>query len=404
MRIRGVHIVFAVLAVIALFVVFAAMRFRGETTPEQAATGQVPPVTKSSDLVPKIEVETTHFDMGEIGNEGPSKARMKIWNRGKAPLKITDIRTTCACTQGKAQQTEAGIAPGAESTIEITVDPYHIPGFRSHKTLTIMSNDPRKAMLEVDVTAHVKPEFELTPDEVDFGEFKKGESPKVILLARQLEEAPLVISKVEELSGGKSTSAHDSLLCSVEKRPEADWKAPGKAEYLISLQLSPTASPGPFAIKFGINTNVKRLPSLWCLAKGKIVACYRVDTASPKEDTAGKDSPDIRVKKDEASPEDAPTHITVLTLSQGGAASAPGQIGGTLAVTADRPIELADVQMEGDVFHAAARKGETPGKAYLEVTALPGAPAGIVTEAVRFTVVAGDARYEERVPVRALLR
>ncbi len=376
MRIRGVHVAFGVIALITLFVVFAAQRAGNEGERGGGNVGQVPPASKPADQVPVIEVETAEFDAGVIGNQGPSHRKLRVWNRGKAPLKISDVRTTCACTTGKPEPSETGILPGAESYIDITLDPFRIPGFHSKKTITILSNDPKHPMFDVSVSARVEPEFDLVPEEADFGEVQKGQSPVITMIARQRGDAPLEIKKAGQLSEDKEVISHPALECVVEKRPESNWAAAGHPEYAIAVRLSPATPPGEFGLKFGIETNFPRLPSVWCLAKGKVTACYTLTPSPP----------------------------SALMLTKGGLKAAPEQIGGSLAVAADRPIQLSDVNVEGEKILAEPRTGETPEKAYIDVRLAPGTAAGILSQAVTFIVHAGDAQYPERVPVRALAK
>ncbi|HEX71813.1 MAG TPA: DUF1573 domain-containing protein, partial [Candidatus Hydrogenedentes bacterium] len=114
-----------------------------------------------------------------MSNTANTEHRLKVFNHGKAPLRIFDIKTTCAaCTIGFMPPERAVIPPGGESHIEVVFIPRGVHGFFSHKTLTIYSNDPKQPALMVNVKASVDPEFALEPEEIDFGTLQKGEIPQ----------------------------------------------------------------------------------------------------------------------------------------------------------------------------------------------------------------------------------
>ncbi|HNT89318.1 MAG TPA: DUF1573 domain-containing protein, partial [Candidatus Hydrogenedentes bacterium] len=149
-------------------------------------------------LVPRIEVETTELHVGTIPNAGLFETRLAVYNRGKAPLRLSDVRTNCACSQGRIPESSRVVPPGGEGVIEVMVDPRRIVGFHSRKTLTLFSNDPEQSRVRIDVVADVDPEFEVIPAEVEFGEVEKGEVVSRTVLVRQRQEEPLEITDVAE--------------------------------------------------------------------------------------------------------------------------------------------------------------------------------------------------------------
>ena len=211
---------------------------------------------------PIIWLESHAIDLGLVSNYEKTYSKMRVENRGTQDLKLTKINTTCPCTQGKIDPDKAIIPPGGSAEIDIQLDPMRMGGFTSTKTLTIFSNDPQNPQIKVDVSAHVTPEFELVPPGgVNFETVQQGESRKATYLLRQLNDESLEIKGVRENPAKTGTAPKPNsgtFLYTYVLRPEESWLAPGKAEYDITVQVSPDAEVGKHQTYFFIMLNLKR--------------------------------------------------------------------------------------------------------------------------------------------------
>jgi hypothetical protein len=375
MRIRGVHVAVGIIALLAMFMVIVSQRYGQPVTEDKdIVVGGVPPVTKGESRHPKLEVETTTFDVGVISNQEPTKRKLRFFNRGNSELKIIDIQTSCACTVGEVSPERALVPPGGESYIDVTVNPFRIPGFSSHKVLTITSNDLSKKSITVDVIAKVDPEFDLIPPEIDFGQIQKGATPETTVIVRQHNDVPLEVKAVGELKKENKESSSDvsDLTVSMEKRPEASWATPGKAEYQFSVKLLPTVPPGKFNQYISISTNQKRLLVMPYLLKANVSAFYQLDPAPPD--------------------------ALKLTTSPGNVTK------GTLSITADRPIDITDIETDAPFLSASVRKGDIPNKVCIDVTVNPDAPNGLLNQSLSYVVRAGEEKYPERAKIQAVVK
>lgn len=235
----------------------------GSTAPVTSAT---PPAQTGS---PRIESATALYDMGTIPNDAPGEGEFAIFNRGTAPLVISKVSTSCGCTQGKAVDTT--VPPGGQTAIKVTVDPFRIPQFTSRKTLTIITNDPENPQVKVDVVARVEPEIEWDPASLDFGQVERGQAADKTIIVRQLQDAPFDLAAVR-VSGAEGFFTATSVL-----RPEAEWKTPGKREFVISAKLSGDAPIGPFGATVAIETGLPRLKRLTIHAKADIKGPYSIE-------------------------------------------------------------------------------------------------------------------------------
>ncbi len=375
MKVRSGHIAFVSVLLIAAFVAYAVWRSQHMGGAANAIDELVSIETADPSRYAVINVKQTDFDMGTIANNTTSEARLPIFNLGKAPLRLSNVHSTCACTQGVIPFGQDTIPPGGEGYILVKANPARIPGFDSHKTLIIMSNDPKKPSLEITVHLRIDPEFSLTPPEADFGEVAKGQTPEIAFSLKSLSEEPVEITEVAEYTGDAKDTKPEMLLFSLQKQPENEWSVPGKPEYRFTARLAPCFPPGPFEQRFAIHTNIKRMPVMLCTAKGKITAPYALDRAYPKS----------------------------LVLTKDGVSAMPDRFAGTLTITSDRPLEITGIQCDPEKLSAAVRKGNDPRTTCIDVAVKLDVPNGLLRDFITFTLKDGDTTYQERIPIRCAI-
>jgi hypothetical protein len=351
----------------------AKVRQEAETASPAMETGAQPPVGSQEGVSPDIEVETTHYDMGEIANDRIAKGEVMIYNKGTFDLTINHVDTTCGCTLGSVENKT--IPAGGREPLIVTVNPARIAGFHSTKTLTISSNDPDEPRVTVDVTAKVKPEFVIEPEEIDFATVAKGETATKTAVVRQAVPefaAPntgAMASRLE-LDRVVAVGNREGLQVNLRPRPESEWTTPGLAEYLLEFTLDTTTLPaGTFQASYNMATNVARLRSYGGRVKANVTAPY---TVKPR-----------------------PVSIGAVQAGQGK--------GTTVVVEASEPVQVSDVGISGQLLHAQTQPSDNPNRAAISITVDPKAPQRVVRESLWFTVTVGDKSYTEKVPVTAVV-
>ena len=94
----------------------------------------------------KIAFEKTTFNMGLVQeNGGKVTHEFKFTNKGKAPLLIKFIETTCGCTTPKWNRKP--IPPGDSSVITVTFNPKDRPGVFSKKIIVYTNATPPNIVL-----------------------------------------------------------------------------------------------------------------------------------------------------------------------------------------------------------------------------------------------------------------
>lgn len=103
---------------------------------------------------PAITFDKTEHDFGEIENGTPVETVFSYTNTGKAPLVITNIKSSCGCTIPQDWSKEP-LAPGASASFTVK---FNGKGTNKvSKTITITANT-EKGRETVKITAFIKPD------------------------------------------------------------------------------------------------------------------------------------------------------------------------------------------------------------------------------------------------------
>jgi hypothetical protein len=144
---------------------------------------------------PKIEFAATSHDFGKVSEGENVKFAFKVTNKGKAPLTIDNVRTSCGCTA--ATPKDKTIAPGASSEIAVSFDTRGRPG-KNRKIITVSSNDPTAATSRLEITADVEPTLAFEARHVRLNPAYNEEQVKEVRLIGKLAKGTTL--KVEEVS------------------------------------------------------------------------------------------------------------------------------------------------------------------------------------------------------------
>ncbi len=90
----------------------------------------------AQDAAAKIEFKTETVDYGEIEKGADGMRVFEFTNTGKAPLIISDVRSSCGCTIPK--KPDAPIMPGETGEIQVKYDTNRVGPIR--KAITVISN------------------------------------------------------------------------------------------------------------------------------------------------------------------------------------------------------------------------------------------------------------------------
>lgn len=393
MKIRSSHLVTGILVVLGVLVVAAIWRGRSlETKPmggnaTDAFLSQVKDIrekgqgssvreglVQSADIAmtkrAQLELVEKVVNLGTIPRTGKSEKRVPLRNKGEVPLEISEVRTSCGCTQGYFERTAVRadgkkvttINPGEQMDLIVSVDPALIHGFYSHKALTLFSNDPVTPHQVLEVIAEVDPEFTIEPDPINFGTVQRGVPAEVRARIRQVIDEPLEISSVQMRdtpSGNAKRAGMKEPFINLEliKLPEAEWKTPGHGEWDLVVRLSPNAPAGDIFDVLWMVTNLERVKEVEVEIHGKVESFFDVD----------------------------PPNFGVRNVAS------PGQENVAEAtVMSESPIEVSDLSVTGGDLSVEAVPRPVPNQVDIFLSVLPDAKPGLKNEVVSFTVKSGD--------------
>jgi hypothetical protein len=115
---------------------------------------------RAQPAAPVITVEAPVHDFGMVPEGGSIRHVFKVKNTGGAPLEIKSVSATCGCTA--AAPKERIIAPGRTGEIEVKFDTRNRAGM-NEKTVTVVSNDPKRPTLGLIIKMNVEQQLGLDP-------------------------------------------------------------------------------------------------------------------------------------------------------------------------------------------------------------------------------------------------
>ncbi len=110
---------------------------------------------------PRIVMESTEHDFGEIGPSTSHEAEFRFTNEGTAPLKITQVRSCCGVVTSGVKPGQE-YAPGKSGVLKISYRSTSQPG-SMQRHLGIYSNDPIHSVVELTIRAKIVPRVVCEP-------------------------------------------------------------------------------------------------------------------------------------------------------------------------------------------------------------------------------------------------
>jgi hypothetical protein len=189
--------------------------------------------------VPKAEVADPAYNFGTALSGPPISHVFMIKNVGNGPLEIRNVTSSCGCTAAKPSKTI--LAPGEVSTIEASVDTHFEQG-HSLSVVTLTTNDPANASLQLKIEGVIKPQVAAQPMDVDFGSVHQGSAAaREVVISDMIGGAGFVLKSVK----------NDSPYIKVTESARAD----GKPGSVLHVALSASMPPGPISDTLRIETS-----------------------------------------------------------------------------------------------------------------------------------------------------
>lgn len=229
-----------------------------------------PSPTPTVDLkhAPKIAAAHPNFDFKNV-DEGPDIIHeFHIVNKGRAPLKITNVGTSCGCTAAvlkkQGAKDEAATLPveipaGGRGTIKAT---YHTNGRPGHATkiITITSNDPVNPGFQLKLDMTVVRDVDVQPDRVYLYGIHYRQPHETTVTIKGKPGMPLSILSAESVNKVVTISSVTPLNDAAEKRSGAT----------IVVDLPVTQAIGPFTDDILVKTDNAKKPEVHIQVLGEV--------------------------------------------------------------------------------------------------------------------------------------
>jgi len=217
---------------------------------------------------PDIQFEVQAYDFGRLMEGEKAEYRYRFRNAGEEPLVIENVRTSCGCTA--ALVSAKRIAPGEEGEIHTTFDSSGRLG-KTHKKVTVWSNDPDTPKVTLTLSGIVWSEVEVAPRRIGFGHVDRGENGNGV---RIWKEVHVRFPTNPKLYVKEAVVPSNAVEVEVMPRDTED-----SGEDMVRIGITPEAPIGLLTEEITIFTTSKLKPkvSVWVHAnvQGNLVVAPR---------------------------------------------------------------------------------------------------------------------------------
>lgn len=138
-----------------LFVMFAAL-----TTLE---------VYRAGLRSPRIRLEAEDIDLGYLPDGASTETTVRVFNDGSATLSVTDVRTSCSCTE--ISLANSTIEPGGSSQLAVGIKGSHHP--TSSARISIVTNDKQRPVADITIKMRSRKGIWCHTNSLSFGHLDK---------------------------------------------------------------------------------------------------------------------------------------------------------------------------------------------------------------------------------------
>jgi hypothetical protein len=231
---------------------------------------------------PRLEFEKTSHDFGRISLVQSVNAKFAFKNAGDATLKLTEVTTSCGCTEATAEPRT--LEPGQTGEITFTVKMTSARSLiKNH--IFVESNDPNNPKADLLVQVDYVPLFEILPILVRL-DMRLGQVTNATAKIRRTDGKPLGLIKLEPSKPWiKATLDPETKSDATEARVLLEAKPEGASRYyseVVRLFADQQNEPAVTAVLMGrISGDVKVTPEslVWNLADPKAIPADQKDAA-----------------------------------------------------------------------------------------------------------------------------
>jgi hypothetical protein len=209
---------------------------------------------------PKVQLLDPLYKFGTALEGHMVNHTFRIKNAGKGELIIRGVKTSCGCTA--AAPSKSHLAPGETADITVGFDTHFQKGHQT-RTITAFTNDPVTPQAVMTMQGVVRQQVAATPDQVNFGNLKKGSVATQEVIVKDLTTG-------KGFAVGPITHSNPNITVVQEKGKD------GKPGNVLKITLDKTMPLGTFDDTVNVVTN--RVP-IQVDVFGKITGDLSIDPA-----------------------------------------------------------------------------------------------------------------------------
>lgn len=221
-----------------------------------------PAVVPGQELSPYAKMfDKQKVDFGVVARGADTKYRLKLTNKYKENVHISNVRTTCGCSA--ASPTATTLRSGEEAYIEITMNTTRFSR-RKESNVIVTFDAPQFAEVRIPITAYIRTDVVLTP-----GSAKMGAVPQGEVATKKIDVAYAGRNdwKIKEIKSPNDLISADFA----ETRREG-----GRVDYQILVKLSDKAPPGLMREQLTIVTDDANSPEVPLLFEARVESEFTV--------------------------------------------------------------------------------------------------------------------------------
>ncbi len=186
-------------------------------------------------------------DFGSVPHGQNLTHSFRITNNTKNPVNISNIRVSCGCVSATANK--GYLNPGEDTTLVAKMDSSRFFGVRT-VTIFVQFDRPNFDEVRLWVQANSRSDFVLAPDQLAFGQVKRGSSPSASVSITFYGNVGTKITEV------KSETNYIKPVVQETRRQD------GEVSYQVSASMRPDTPVGKWYTDIWVKTNDPSMPQL----------------------------------------------------------------------------------------------------------------------------------------------
>lgn len=232
-----------------------------------AKPAQQPAAETPAGPVPNIEFGKLQHDFGSIYDTTPVTVEFEFRNTGDATLVLNGKpQASCGCTVPALTKTE--YAPGESGTIAVTFNPHGKNGEQTQR-VTVRSNDPDAAEVQLQIQAFVKSMVRVEPTTTYFMEKLDGKAETMIVT---------ITGETPDFAATYASVMHPEIFSIkvLDTQPIQNERGETYQQTRLEVTMAADAPRGRHTSTATVRTNDERVPLVSFTVAGDVVGDLRV--------------------------------------------------------------------------------------------------------------------------------